>query len=181
MTRPSNPLIGLINTGRLILVLFVIGLLQLVDVDIIKMQLFGIGAATYATALAVLPFDKTRSKALGHLISLLDTVLICLFVDYSGEIGSPFLLLFIFPVISMAVLYGVRSALLVAVVMVTYAASQLTLAHYSPDVIRNLFFNGVLITFFALYLGTMARAVKGRERIADLERTLQEKADAAGA
>lgn len=155
-----NPLVTLINTARLILVLFVVALIQLFDVNVVALEELGIGGFVYALLLSLLPFDRTRSRNISLLISVLDASFICLLVSRSGEIASPFLVLFVFPMIGLSVLYETAGAIAAAVIFLLYSVFELTMTDYPPEAIRNVFITMCLLSFFALYLGNVGKMLK---------------------
>lgn len=170
MSVERNPLIVLINTARLLLILAIVILVQFQpERFLIGLEKVAIGASVYAILLLALPFSRIRSPLLGYFISFVDSLFVLLVLTFSGDLDSPFFLLLFFPLISLAVLYETRGALIAIVIFTAYAIFFLGLQVYAVDTIINLLIRMCLLSVLALYLGNVAKSIKGRERIRELE------------
>lgn len=169
-----NPLIVLINTARLLLILAIVILVQFQpERFLIGLEKIAIGASAYAILLLALPFSRIRSPLLGYCISFIDSLFVLLVLTYSGDLDSPFFLLLFFPLISLAILYEIQGAIIAIVIFTAYAIFFLGLQVYSVDTIMNLIIRMCLLSVLALYLGNIAKSIKGKERIRELETELQ--------
>ncbi|HPP87215.1 MAG TPA: hypothetical protein PLM75_05075 [bacterium] len=177
MLQKRNPLIFVINLMRLILVIgsaAVLLIIQKVQPDIItrpqKLLYVFIVALLYSLIVLIAPFSKIKNKFLGYFFCTIDSLLILGLIYCTGEIASPFFILFFFPLISLSFLYEILGSFYAAIIFTIYTIFFITTRSYSDSkLIANIFISMGILVMFSLYLGNIGKQIKARKRIKELE------------
>ncbi len=179
--QKKNRLIFIINLTRLILTIgcaIVLFIIQKAQPEYVTNPgaLFYLLIISLIFSLVVLlaPFDKIKNKFLGYLFCSIDSLIILGLINYTGEIGSPFFILFFFPLISLSFLYEIVGSFFAAVLFTLYTILFITLKEYDSKMISDIFISMGILVIFSLYLGNIGKNVKGRKRIKELENEIIE-------
>lgn len=120
----------------------------------------GIISFLYAVILVIFNIHKLRIRKLGFMICIIDAMLIHATVVYSGGAASHYLLLYIFPLISLSILYRITGSVVFVILFLGANLYYLDTPNISISDIILTFVRLSLMAVFAIYLGNIGKVLK---------------------